>query len=111
MNWYKKAQSKYPSWIAREMQRTTNNYQKPLEPNIQRMLPKIKEWALETSPDFENLTLEEAVKQTTYYNYAKAVEKPSPESLVGKDNPKLRTPRLSLHVASGIHWGTCEVEK
>jgi hypothetical protein len=65
MNWYKKAQAKeFPSWLAKELQRLTENYTKPLPPIIQadynKFLEPIEDWVKEYNPDLSSLTLMEA---------------------------------------------------
>ena len=73
MNWYKKAQAKnYPTWLAKEIQRMTDNYQKPLSSLIE---PKdyqvLEDWVKETNPDLSNLGLGTAIAEANIYQQQK----------------------------------------
>ena len=66
MNWYKKAKTSYPIWLAEEIKRLTNNYQRDLGIYKDR-LPAIEKWVSETNPNLDELSLEEASEKVEYY--------------------------------------------
>ena len=67
MNWYKKAQTEFPTWLSRELAKETEDYQNfkdkryPTLPITDRMaIERIRVWIENTNPNLEKYTLQEA---------------------------------------------------
>jgi hypothetical protein len=79
MNWYKKAKiENYPIWLSQKLMEETDQYQH-IESKIYpeaafkpQDIQLVENWIKETNPDFENLSLSEAIKKAkTHYENKK----------------------------------------
>jgi hypothetical protein len=71
MNWYKKAKiDNYPIWLSQKLMEETDQYQNvkskiyPEAAFKPQDIQLVEDWIKETNPDFENLSLSEAIKKS-----------------------------------------------
>lgn len=68
MNWYKKSNLEFPTWLSQKLMEETNQYQQVMNANYpeQKFLPKdinlVQLWAEQTNPNLESYTMENAIK-------------------------------------------------
>jgi hypothetical protein len=78
MNWYKKAQTNFSTWLAEQINILTDNYQHSINASFsrdpeafQKNLNMIQMWAGENNPDLSRYTLASAYIEAKRYQYNK----------------------------------------
>ena len=103
MNWYKKAQSNFPSWFSREMMRYTDNYSKPLPDNFRHTAEILKKWAEATNPNLENISIEDAIPKAENWFFSNLLkEDPTDPHLGIKNFSTLLEPETKQNIANTL---------